>query len=154
MALERLVEGLGFEWRSERAVESLLRGAQELADAPEVDAALAELEAAARGRRARVERRLSGMASRPLLAGVPEVVDRLEEALEKALGLVRAAADRYAALAELARQLRDPETAFACELNRIGAEEAAGLLDVLLASEVERRIRMGGPRPAVEPAPS
>ena len=94
------------------------------------------------------------MASRPLLAGVPEVVDRLEEALEKALGLVRAAADRYAALAELARQLRDPETAFACELNRIGAEEAAGLLDVLLASEVERRIRMGGPRPAVEPAPS
>ena len=41
--------------------------------------------------------------------------------------------------------MADPETAFACELNRIAAEEAAILLDGLLAAEVDRVAREGFP---------
>ena len=57
-----------------------------------------------------------------------------------ALALTRAAADRYSALAELARRRADPESAFSCELNRIAAEEAAILLDGMLTAAVERTI--------------
>lgn len=148
MGMARLVDGLTFEWRCERRVEALLRSAQEDAALPEISAALAELITASRARRSRVERRLEALGARPVLAGVPEAAPQLAEALERALASVRATADRCAALAELSRQLRDPETAFTCELNRIGAEEAAGLLDVLLGAEVDRLVRLtGDPRP-------
>lgn len=135
----RLVEGLAFEWRCERMGEALLRSLLDRADAPEVVAAVTELASAARVRRSRIERRLEAVKARPLLAPLSTGEGRLDEGLERALAGSRASADRYAALAELARQLRDAETAFACELNRIGAEEAGSLLEVLLDAETERR---------------
>ena len=135
----RLVEGLAFEWRCERMGEALLRGLLDRAETPEVLAALTELASAARVRRSRIERRLEAVKARPLLAPLSTGDGRLDEALERALASSRASADRYGALAELARHLRDPETAFACELNRIGAEEAGSLLEVLLDAETERR---------------
>ena len=132
----RLVEGLSFEWRAERHVERLL---VQVADTggPEFSARMAELVASARARRNRVERRLQALEVEPRLAPVPQPVDSLDEGLESALALTRAASDRYAALAELARRMADPETAFACELNRIAAEEAALVLDGMLAVAVD-----------------
>src|SRR5690606_41855293 len=97
--------------------------------------------AAARARRGRLERRLRALGDGPRLAAVPPILARTDEAIEVALASTRASADRYAALAELARRLADPETAFACELNRIGAEESALVLEGLLALEVSRRAR-------------
>jgi hypothetical protein len=150
----RLEEGLAFEWRCERMGEALLRSLLDRADAPEVVAALTELASAARVRRSRIERRLEAVKARPLLAPLSSGDDRLDEGLERALGGSRAAADRYAALAELARQVRDAETAFACELNRIGAEEAGSLIEVLLDAETERRAAelVGAPSAARAPA--
>lgn len=139
----RLVEGLSFEWRAERHLEELLAQLAEVPSGPEHEARMAELTASARARRARLERRLIALQRPARLAPLPRPVDRLDEGLESALALTRAAADRYAALAELARRLADPESAFACELNRIAAEEAALLLDGMLAAAVERAVREG-----------
>lgn len=138
---ERLAEGLAFEWRAERHTEVVLSCLGEAKVTPEMGSRLFELAAAARARRARLDRRLHALGAGPRLAAVPPLIDRADEALEVALASTRASADRYAALAELSRKLADPETAFACELNRIGAEESALLLDALLALEVERRSR-------------
>lgn len=136
---DRLTEGLSFEWRAERLVETLL---QRLTDALELEveqlARISELSASARARRVRLERRLEVRRGPTRLAPMPRPVDRVDEALESALALTRAAADRYAALAELSRRVADAESAFACELNRIAAEEAAILLDGLLGQVVER----------------
>ena len=137
----RLTEGLSFEWRAERHVEELLARLHQEPVAPEQAARLAELAASARARRFRLERRLQAMKSEPRLAPVPQPIDRFDEALEVALALTRAAADRYAALAELSRRLADPESAFSCELNRIAAEEAAILLDGLLAVAVDETLQ-------------
>lgn len=150
----RLVEGLAFEWRCERMGEALLRSLLDRAETPEVVAALSELASAARVRRTRIERRLEAVKARPLLAPLSTGDGRLDEGLERALSGSRAAADRYGALAELARQLRDAETAFACELNRIGAEEAGSLLEVLLDAETERRAAEFGDRPVAARAPA
>lgn len=136
---KRLAEGLTYEWRAERHIETLLGGLAKGDVPPETAARLAELSASARARRNRLERRLHAIATGPRLAPVPPLIERTDEALEVALALTRAAADRYNALAELSRRLSDPETAFACELNRIAAEEAGILLDGLLALEVDRR---------------
>lgn len=136
----RLVEGLSFEWRAERHLETLLEQIADAGGGPEFSARVAELVASARGRRNRVERRLESLRSSPRLAPVPQPVDSLDEGLESALALTRAASDRFAALAELARRLADPETAFACELNRIAAEEAALVLDGMLAVAVDALI--------------
>ena len=133
----RLTEGLSFEWRAERHVEELLARLS-VEDLPAEQAArLAELAASAGARRSRLERRLQALRTAPFLAPMPQPIDRLDEALEAALALTRASADRYAALAELSRRLADPESAFACELNRIAAEEAAILLDGMLATAVD-----------------
>lgn len=137
---DRLTEGLSFEWRAERLVETLLtRLVMEPGDL-EVEqlARVSELSASARARRVRLERRLEVRRGPARLAPMPRPMDRTDEALESALALTRAAADRYAALAELSRRVADAETAFACELNRIAAEEAALLLDGLLGQVVER----------------
>jgi len=136
----RLTEGLSFEWRAERHVEELLARLAEEDLAPEQAARLAELAASARARRTRLERRLQALRATPRLAPVPHPIDRVDEALEVALALTRAAADRYAALAELSRRLADPESAFSCELNRIAAEEAAILLDGMLAAAVDETL--------------
>ena len=136
----RLTEGLSFEWRAERHVEELLASLAEEELPPEQAARLAELAASARARRTRLERRLHALRTAPRLAPMPQPIDRLDEALEVALALTRAAADRYAALAELSRRLADPESAFSCELNRIAAEEAAILLDGMLAAAVDDRL--------------
>jgi hypothetical protein len=137
---DRLTEGLCFEWRAERQVETLLARLAAEAEglAPEQLAQLGELSASARARRARIERRLEAKRKEAHLAPLPRLIDRTDEAVEWALGLTRAGADRYAALAELARRVADPETAFACELNRIAAEEAAVLIDALLTQVVEQ----------------
>lgn len=136
---DRLTEGLSFEWRAERLVEILLN---RLANGAELDveqlARLSELAASARARRVRLERRLDVRRGPARLAPMPRPMDRIDEALESALALTRAAADRYAALAELSRRVADAESAFACELNRIAAEEAALLLDGLLGQVVEK----------------
>ncbi len=141
VATERLREGLAFEWRAERHTEAILHGAAGARVSPELASRLFELSAAARARRARLERRLRALGDGPRLAAVPPILERTDEAIEVALASTRASADRYAALAELARRLADPETAFACELNRIGAEESALVLEGLLALEVDRRAR-------------
>jgi hypothetical protein len=133
----RLTEGLSFEWRAERHAEALLALLAEEELAPEQAARVAELAASARARRARLERRLAALRTPPRLAPVPHPIDCLDEGLEIALALTRAAADRYSALAELARRVADPESAFSCELNRIAAEEAAILLDGMLTAAVE-----------------
>lgn len=136
---DRLTEGLSFEWRAERLVETLL---QRLSTSSELDveqlARVSELAASARARRVRLERRLEIRRGPARLAPMPRPVDRIDEALESALALTRASADRYAALAELSRRVADAESAFACELNRIAAEEASLLLDGLLGQVVER----------------
>lgn len=144
LATERLREGLTFEWRAERHTEAVLLGAGDGRVTPEFASRLFELSAAARARRARLERRLRALAAGPRLAAVPPFLERVDEAIELALASTRASADRYAALAELSRRLADPETAFACELNRIGAEESALILEGLLALEVDRRAKKGG----------
>lgn len=136
---DRLSEGLSYEWRAERHVETLLGGLVRRDLPPEAAGRLAELAASARARRNRLERRLIALAAGPRLAPVPPLIERTDEALEVALALTRAAADRYAALAELSRRLSDPESAFVCELNRIAAEEGALMLDGLLALEVDRQ---------------
>lgn len=141
LATERLREGLSFEWRAERHTEAILFGAADARISPELASRLFELSAAARARRARLERRLRALGDGPRLAAVPPILDRADEAIEVALASTRASADRYAALAELSRRLADPETAFACELNRIGAEESALVLEGLLALEVDRRAK-------------
>lgn len=137
---DRLSEGLSFEWRAERHAETLLSRLAEAEGELEAEqlARLSELAASARARRVRLERRLETLHAPARLAPMPQPIDRTDEALEMALALTRAAADRYSALAELSRRVADPETAFACELNRIAAEEAAILLDGLLAQVVER----------------
>lgn len=139
MATERLTEGLTFEWRAERHTEAILYGIREHGIPPEIASRLYELGAAARARRTRLERRLKALSAGPRLAAVPNWIEEADRAIEVALASTRASADRYAALAELSRKLADPETAFACELNRIGAEESALVLDGLLALEVDRR---------------
>lgn len=136
--IDRLKEGLSFEWRAERHTELLLVDLAETTTAPDLSGRLTELAAAAQARRSRLERRLMALSAKPRLAPLPPILDRLDRALEIALAQTRASADRYAALAELSRRLADPETAFACELNRTGAEESAILLDGLLALEVDR----------------
>ncbi len=147
--IDRLKEGLSFEWRAERHSETLLVDLSDLVETPELAARLTELAAAAQTRRTRLERRLHALASGPRLAPVPPIIDRLDQGFELALAQTRASADRYAALAELSRRLADPETAFACELNRTGAEEAALLIDGLLALEVDRRARASVPGPSL-----
>jgi len=137
----RLTEGLSFEWRAERHLEALLEQLAAEDPTPEQAARIAELAASARARRTRLERRLQVLRAPPRLAPVPHPIDRYDEGLEVALALTRAAADRYSALAELARRLADPESAFSCELNRIAAEEAAILLDGMLTAAVERSLR-------------
>ncbi|WP_373048460.1 hypothetical protein [Vulgatibacter sp.] len=139
----RLTEGLSFEWRAERHVEELLAQLAQVELPPEQAARIAELAASARARRTRLERRLQALRTPPRLASLPQPIDRIDEALEVALALTRAAADRYAALAELSRRLADPESAFSCELNRIAAEEAAILLDGMLASAVDSTVGAG-----------
>lgn len=139
----RLAEGLSFEWRAERHLEELLHRLVDQAGDPEQAARIGELAASARARSARLERRLEALCRPPRLAPLPQPFDRLDEGLETALALTRAAADRYAALAELARRLADPESAFSCELNRIAAEEAAIVLDGMLAAAVELAIQEG-----------
>lgn len=145
LATERLREGLSFEWRAERHTEAILFGTGGARPSPELGSRLFELAAAARARRARLERRLRALGAGPRLAAVPPLLDRTDEAIEVALASTRASADRYGALAELARRLADPETAFACELNRIGAEESALVLEGLLALEVDRQAKAGLP---------
>jgi hypothetical protein len=141
---DRLVEGLAYEWRVERNVEVLLLAAAERVARPDTVARLQELAAAARARRTRIERRLDALKGGRRLAAVPGPIDRLDELFETALAQARASGDRYGVLAELSRRLSDPETAFACELNRIGVEEAAALLEVMMGSEVERGVLLPG----------
>jgi len=140
--IERLKEGLSFEWRAEWHAEVLLEGLAVAAAGGEQSRRLDELAAAARTRRTRLERRLHALSAAPRLAPLPPILDQLDEALELALAQTRASADRYGALAELSRRIADPETAFACELNRSGAEESALLLDGLLALAVERGVAL------------
>lgn len=140
--IERLKEGLSFEWRAEWHAEVLLEGLADAAAAIEQRSRLDELAAAARTRRTRLERRLQALSGGARLAPVPPLLDHLDEALELALAQTRASADRYGALAELSRRIADPETAFACELNRSGAEESALLIDGLLTVEVERSVAL------------
>ena len=141
LATERLREGLSYEWRAERHIEAVLCGVSDRRLSPDVASRLIELTAAARARRTRLERRLKALGAGPRLAAIPPLLERVDQAIEVALASARASADRYAALAELSRRLADPETAFACELNRIGAEESALVLEGLLALEVDRRAR-------------
>lgn len=147
--IDRLKEGLSFEWRAERHTEVLLGDLADTVTAADLAGRLSELAAAAQARRSRLERRLVALASHPRLAPLPPIIDRLDRALELALAQTRASADRYAALAELSRRLADPETAFACELNRTGAEESAILIDGLLALEVDRSALRSNAGPSI-----
>lgn len=139
---ERLTEGLSFEWRAEWHAEALLVDLAEAVPSTDLGTRLSELAAAAHTRRARLERRLHALSAAARLAPVPPVLDEIDVALELALAQTRASADRYAALAELSRRIADAETAFACELNRTGAEESALILDGLLALEVDRSVAL------------
>lgn len=152
--VDRLAEGLSFEWRSEWHGEVHLLNLAESAVKRELGTRLVELAAAAKARRARIERRLLALAAPPHLAPVPPILDQVDQGLELALAQTRAGADRYAALAELSRRLSDAETAFACELNRTGAEESALLLDGLLALEVDRGVAMRAAADAAGPPAS
>lgn len=132
-----LLKHLSWAWRTERVVEMLLTGIlKEHVVSIIAVPRLEELISATKSRMARVERQqVTLKMTHANLVSVPTLVGHAAPYLLKA---AKERADllssHYSGLAEIARRVADPEVAFCCELNRIGVEEAATMMKIVLES--------------------
>jgi hypothetical protein len=135
----RLAAALAAEWEAEVVSGRRLLGCAEAVGDPVVKARLLVLAAFCRAHASRILARLAALGRGP----IPVPPDEEEgpggpgpafEGLSRARGVARAAASRYAVMADLARAMSDLSSAWVCELNRSEEEQLISELGEILAN--------------------
>ncbi|MFZ5468435.1 MAG: hypothetical protein ACOZIN_03265 [Myxococcota bacterium] len=146
----RLAAAMAAAWEAEVvSARRLTAFADRVAD-PSTRARLLVLAAFCRAHASRVLARLAALGRGPLPVPPEEVVDEREDllaGLHNEIANARAGAQRYQAMAEVARAQSDLSSAWVCELNRSEAEDLAGELGRLLEQGVAETLRDDAARP-------
>lgn len=138
---DELADHLKFLWSNEMILSAHLRRMRDLQGDEIVDKSIIELWASSIARADRLDRRISAWTrSHRRLFSLPRVYDTYSALLSLVVSILGEMSSRYGETAGVARWNADPETAFACELNRIGAEESRQLL-ILMQERYEKEER-------------